>query len=208
MGADVPKAHGQRMRKLEHAYQRSVKYALRGIPPDDVFAYFPEGPLPDPVIETVYDAYRQTILQARSSIEVDFQDICDDNSIIDKLHTLDIMCAQQGIVDGASDVTVQGAPPTKAARAATLRAKKEEIKLLSAILEDVGKKEIDAERALEQKKLAAKNVIAAAEPVLETNLADADPHISAWSHRGPAAPGTDHGAGSRPPATPGPPGQQ
>jgi hypothetical protein len=58
-GADVPKAHGQRMRKLEHAYQRTVKYALRGIPPDDVFAYFPEGPLPDPVIETVYDAYRQ-----------------------------------------------------------------------------------------------------------------------------------------------------
>ena len=58
-GADVPKAHGQRMRKLEHAYQRTVKYALRGIPPDEVFAYFPEGPLPDPVIETVYDAYRQ-----------------------------------------------------------------------------------------------------------------------------------------------------
>jgi len=45
----------------------------------------------------------QTILQARSSIEIDFQDICDDNSIIDKLHTLDIMCAQQGIVDGASE---------------------------------------------------------------------------------------------------------
>jgi hypothetical protein len=69
-GADVPKAHGQRMRKLEHAYQRTVKYALRGIPPDDVFAYFPEGPLPDPVIETVYDAYRQVkeyldVIQAR-----------------------------------------------------------------------------------------------------------------------------------------------
>jgi len=58
-GTDIPKAHGQRMRKLEHAYQRTVKYALRGIPPDDVFAYFPEGPLADPIIETVYDAYRQ-----------------------------------------------------------------------------------------------------------------------------------------------------
>jgi|688.fasta_scaffold1121061_1 hypothetical protein len=50
--------------------------------------------------------FLQTILQARSSIEVDFQDICDDNSIIDKLHTLDIMCAQQGIVDGASEYVV------------------------------------------------------------------------------------------------------
>jgi hypothetical protein len=96
-----------------------------------------------------------------------------------------------------SSATVKGAPPTKAARAATLRAKKEESKLLSAILEDVRKKEIEAERTLEQKKLAAKEVIAAAEPVVQTNLADADPYVSAWSHRGPP---TGGGAGGSRPA--------
>lgn len=93
---------------------------------------------------------------------------------------------------------VKGAPPTKAARAATLRAKKEEVKLLSAILDNVEKKELEAERTLEQKKRAAKDVIATAEPVIQTHLADADPYISAWSHRGPA-PGT---------VTPGRPGQR
>jgi len=61
---------------------------------------------------------------------------------------------------------------------------------------------------LEKKKLAAKDVIAAAQPVIQTDLADADPYISAWSHRG-LPPGTGGGTGGRenhrPPVTPGPP---
>ncbi len=71
------------------------------------------------------------------------------------------------------------------------------------------KKESEAEQTLEQKKLAAKEVIAAAEPVIQTNLADADPYISAWSHRGPSTTGAGGASGSRPPpVTPGPPAGQ
>ena len=77
---------------------------------------------------------------------------------------------------------------------------------MTAILGDIQKKESEAEKILEQKKLAAKEVIAAAEPIIQTNLADADPYISAWSHRGPVSGAGGGASGSRPPVTPGPPG--
>ena len=44
----------------------------------------------------------QCLVQARTAIEVDFQEVCEESSIIDKLYTLDIMCAEQGIVDGTN----------------------------------------------------------------------------------------------------------
>ena len=140
-GADGAKGHSQRMRKLEHAFQRTVKYSLRGVPHDEFGAYFPEGPLSDAILESAFDGYRQVrseakrgtvfqplraacspfppwrrrhhltpssfsslslqcLVQARTAIEVDFQEVCEESAIIDKLYTMDIMCAQQGIGDG------------------------------------------------------------------------------------------------------------
>lgn len=45
----------------------------------------------------------QGLQQARTASEVDFQNICEEHSIVDKLYTLDMMCAQQGIGDGATE---------------------------------------------------------------------------------------------------------
>ena len=49
------KAHGQRMRKLEQAFQRTIKYSLRGFPHDELYAYYPEDALPDEVLDVVFD---------------------------------------------------------------------------------------------------------------------------------------------------------
>lgn len=53
------KKQGQRMRKLHQAFHRTVKFALRGVPPEEFHAYFPNGQLPDPIIEAAYDGYGQ-----------------------------------------------------------------------------------------------------------------------------------------------------
>jgi hypothetical protein len=36
-------------------------------------------------------------------IETEFQEVCEETQIADKLQTLEVMCAQQGIVDGMPD---------------------------------------------------------------------------------------------------------
>lgn len=50
---------GQRMRKLHQAFHRTVKFALRGVPSDEFHAYFPNGELPEPIMEAAYDSYGQ-----------------------------------------------------------------------------------------------------------------------------------------------------
>lgn len=50
---------GQRSRKLENAFHVTVKYALRGTPPDEFETYFPEYALPRETLEAVYSAYIQ-----------------------------------------------------------------------------------------------------------------------------------------------------
>ena len=38
--------------------------------------------------------------QARGFIETDFEELCEDHSLPDKLSTLEAMCEEQGIADG------------------------------------------------------------------------------------------------------------
>jgi hypothetical protein len=98
-------------------------------------------------------------------IENDFEEICTEAQIADKLQTLEAMCAQQGIIDGQPDPSTAPAPPTKLARLAALKAKQEEAKKLAVILEDIQRKEKEAEEALEQKKKTAHNLMAVAAPL-------------------------------------------
>lgn len=51
------KRPGRRLRALEDALHRTVKFALRGSQVDEFMAYFPA--IPDEVVDVVYDAYRQ-----------------------------------------------------------------------------------------------------------------------------------------------------
>jgi hypothetical protein len=62
---DSRRAHGQRMRKLQNAFHVTVKYALRGIPPEEFHVHFPEETFPEPILEVLYDAYVQVIICER-----------------------------------------------------------------------------------------------------------------------------------------------
>lgn len=103
-------------------------------------------------------------------------------------------------------VAAGGAAPTKAARAAALAAKKEEAARLAGILEEVQRLEAEAEAALALKKAAARDLVATAEPLGKSGLAEVRDVAAAWARRGePAAPGAGPSAGAATPAaaTPG-----
>ena len=89
------------MRKLKDAFHVSIKYALRGLTPDEFILHFPNGSLKQEDLEALYDGYISTLHQARVFIDRDFDTLCQETSIEEKLLNLDVMCVEQGIVDGS-----------------------------------------------------------------------------------------------------------
>lgn len=57
----------------------------------------------NPVLTKIFKYAVQCLHQARVFIETEFQEVCEETQIADKLQTLEVMCAQQGIVDGITD---------------------------------------------------------------------------------------------------------
>jgi hypothetical protein len=49
-----------------------------------------------------WPALLQCLHQARVFIDREFEELCEENQIEDKLQALDVMCIEQGIVDGAA----------------------------------------------------------------------------------------------------------
>ena len=47
----------------------------------------------------------QCLHQARVFSDTDFEEVCEEHHIADKLQSLEIMCAEQGIVDGVPSDT-------------------------------------------------------------------------------------------------------
>lgn len=150
---------------MDTAFRSTVKFALKGIGMDEWETYVPPGLLSREVLEAAYDAYQQTLHQARVFIDREFEEICEESNIADKLTTIDVMCAEQGYtVDGAErGERAEGAEGTgrgprqstshpRLARAATLKAKKEALEHLRKIYEDVGRRNEALEEALEKRK--------------------------------------------------------
>lgn len=136
------KRHGRRLRALEDAFHRTVKYALRPVDYEQFQEQFPA--FKDPLVQDLYSGYKQVRppaapaaapatrhcrccsrvaalfghqqLQAlhhtRVNIEADFGELCEEHELRDKLNTLEVMCEEQGIGDGDA---AEGARCTAAA---------------------------------------------------------------------------------------------
>ena len=156
------RVQGQRSKKLENAFHSTVKYALRALPMDEFSTYIPPGVLSKEVMEAAFEAYCQTLHQARVFIDREFEEICEESQIGDKLQTIDVMCAEQGYDgntgtgDGGADAMSLAQAGPKLARAATLKAKKEALEHLRAIKRDVDERNGKLEAALEKRKAEAR----------------------------------------------------
>lgn len=96
-GQQNTKGQGQRMRKLKDAFHVSIKYSLRGLPPEEFSLHFRDGTLTNPQLEGLYEGYMCGLHQARVFIDREFDVLCQENNIDEKLQNLDIMCVEQGI---------------------------------------------------------------------------------------------------------------
>jgi hypothetical protein len=76
--------------------------------------------------------------------------------------------------------------PTKAARRAALRAKRDEAERLASILAEVQKRETDMDALLAERTKSAREVIASARP-LGSQLNDLQTVAATWAHRNRAA---------------------
>lgn len=74
------------------------------------------------------------------------------------------------------------APPTKAVREAIVQAKEEEIERLKAILEEVKRRESEAEKSLQEKKKLAREFMELAAP-LQCSLSEVQSATSTWARR-------------------------
>lgn len=94
----------------------------------------------------------QALHGSRVHIESDFDTLCEEAALPDKLHQLEELCQVQGVARGAGDLTADAsAQPTLAVRAALLAARKAEVEQLEAILSVVAKAREEESRKLEER---------------------------------------------------------
>ena len=191
------RVQGQRSKKLTNAFHSTVKYALRALPLDEFTTYIPPGMLSKEVLEAAFEAYCQTLHQARVFIDKEFEEICAESLIGDKLQTIDVMCAEQGYdghhgnhgshgEGGAGGVHGMGSAQAgpKLARAATLGAKKEALEHLRAIKRDVDERNGELEGSLEERKAEARALQAKGVGELGARLDGVGKSVLAWEKRG------------------------
>jgi hypothetical protein len=130
----------------------------------------------------------QTLHQARLFIDRDFEELCEEAQLGDKLQALETLCAEQGLGEGAAGAGAPaGPPPSRAARAAALHARRDEAAHLAAVLAEVERGNAEAGAALEAARGEAQRLLAGA-GALEARLEGARTACKAWTSRaGPAA---------------------
>jgi len=126
----------------------------------------------------------QTLHQARVFIDREFEEICEESRIADKLQTIDVMCAEQGYYGGGAEVEGEGTKASQAgpkmARAATLKAKREALEHLRRIKEDVEKRNGALEGLLEERKGEARALEAAGVAGLGSRLDGVGRLVAGW----------------------------
>ncbi|PSC74379.1 Embryo defective isoform 1 [Micractinium conductrix] len=183
--------HGRRLRALGDAFHRTVKYALRPLDWEQFAAQFPG--LAEPLVADLYSGYKQLsfsvpALQAlhhtRVSIETDFEELCEELGLRDKLATLETLCEEQGIADGdAADATRQPAlGPTNAIRLGLLRAKQAEVESLRSVLAQCEERNAALQGQLASRRGEARELLAKAQPIA-AQLDAVHASSKAWANR-------------------------
>ncbi|GAB4821157.1 hypothetical protein N2152v2_008203 [Parachlorella kessleri] len=159
---------GRRLRALNDAFHRTTKYALRPVELEEFAAYFP-GLAPE-VIEVVYDAYQQALHRGRVLAETDFQQICEENALRDKLYALEQLCEEQGIGDG--DAPLGGSQQHQAHSmqlAALGEAQHQELEQLQEVLYQARQRQTQLQAELEGRQQQLRAVLQKARPIALAN---------------------------------------
>ncbi|EFN55687.1 hypothetical protein CHLNCDRAFT_57859 [Chlorella variabilis] len=176
------KRHGRRLRALEDAFHRTVKYALRPVDYEQFQEQFPA--FKDPLVQDLYSGYKQALHHTRVNIEADFGELCEEHELRDKLNTLEVMCEEQGIGDGdaAEGARQPALGPTNAIRLSLLRAKQQELESLRGVLAEVEAHNARLQGQMAERRRQAQELIAKTQPI----AAQLDVmHLSskAWANR-------------------------
>lgn len=182
MSEREPRRHGRRLRALHDAFHRTVKYALRPMDPERFAEHFPG--IGGDLTKDLYAGYKQALHHTRVNIEADFDELCEEHELRDKLATLEALCEEQGIADGdAAEAARQPAlGPTRAIRLGLLRAKQAELESLQAVLAQCEARNAELAATLADRRRAAQELAAKAQPVAE-QLATAHVSSKAWINR-------------------------
>ncbi|KDD76236.1 hypothetical protein H632_c304p0, partial [Helicosporidium sp. ATCC 50920] len=151
---------GRRLRALSEGFNKSVKYALRGVGPDRFASTFPG--MPSDVLDVLYDGYRQALHGARVHTEGEFDAVCEETQLSDKLHAIEELCE--------SHLTAQSknsAAATRALRASLLTVKKAEAEELRRLLEAARARRAELEAELESARAEVASQAAALRPLAE-----------------------------------------
>ncbi|KAL4858237.1 hypothetical protein ACK3TF_001720 [Chlorella vulgaris] len=174
--------HGRRLRALEDAFHRTVKYALR---PQDYDQFQEQFPVfHDALVQDLHSGYQQALHHTRVNIEADFGELCEEHGLRDKLNTLEVMCEEQGIGDGdaAEGARQPALGPTNAIRLSLLRAKQQELECLRDVLADVQAKNAALQGQMAERQQQAQELIAKAQPI-GTQLDTMHLSSKAWANR-------------------------
>ncbi|KFM27290.1 hypothetical protein F751_4560 [Auxenochlorella protothecoides] len=128
---------GRRVSALADAYGRTIKHALRGADEEQFAECFPN--IQPELLEILWQGYRQVLHGSRVHIESDFDAICEETALTDKLHQLEELCEAQGVSDDPHARQAAGSlsgedRPTRAVRAALHAARRAEAEQLESIL--------------------------------------------------------------------------
>ncbi|KAA6426727.1 MAG: hypothetical protein FRX49_03052 [Trebouxia sp. A1-2] len=150
---------GRRLRALRECFHRALKLALECPAWEEFAACFTD--LPEHYTVALFDLYQQA----------EFEDICEEAQIWTKLHDLEQLCQEQGLLDGCDNSTrpTNRIAPAAAAQTYRVQAKQQEKLELEGILEQMQEQRAELEASLQQKQLEVMQAADQFQPVT-TNL--------------------------------------
>lgn len=160
---------GRRLRALRECFHRALKLALECPAWEEFAACFTD--LPEHYTIALFDLYQQVLHLTRANSEAEFEDICEEAQVWTKLHDLEQLCQEQGLLDGV-DTSIRPTnriAPAAAAQTYRMQAKQQEKLELEGILEQMQEQQAGLEASLQQKQLEVMQAADQFQPVI-TNL--------------------------------------
>lgn len=175
---------GRRLRALRKCFHRALRLAL-DCPTWEEFAACFKG-LPEHYTVALFDLYQQVLHLTRANSEAEFEDICEEAHLWTKLHDLEQLCQEQGLLDGdeSSARPTNRALPAAAAQTYRVQAKQQEKLELEAILEQMQEQQAELEASLQQKQLEILQAAEQFQPVI-ANLEKVHQASKLWAARVP-----------------------